>query len=312
MSKRLFIWIGLIVLIGVIAAAGWSLYTTINRPAAEPPPPVARGKIPQMPATASGKVVHRAPVPHQTPQQSAAKAVPDSDTPEAVPSEPSARISPGVTFNAASEPAMRTETADTAQPAAEPEATASDESPASRSTVASVPTSPAPGTDRAPSGTPEQARAVESPSAEPAAEPETDLTAKPTPGPASDSQAATQAQTAPEQTPASPPPAQARRPRPAPAVQAPAQSPPPEPQKQEPFTIQVGAYRNKVYAEDMRATLARKGYEPYIFEDTDARSHAWYVVRFGRFATRQAAQWALSAYRDKERKDAIIAKTGVR
>jgi hypothetical protein len=55
MSKRLFIWIGLIILVGVIAAAGWSAYVTFNRPATEAPPPPVRGKIPQIPPTSAAK-----------------------------------------------------------------------------------------------------------------------------------------------------------------------------------------------------------------------------------------------------------------
>jgi cell division septation protein DedD len=78
------------------------------------------------------------------------------------------------------------------------------------------------------------------------------------------------------------------------------------------FTIQVGAYRNKNYAEDAMALLSRKGYEAYIFEDTDAKSRTWHMVRFGHYPTRQAARWALDAYQDKERKKAIIARAGVR
>jgi hypothetical protein len=312
MSKRLFIWIGLIVLIGVIAAAGWSLYTTLNRPAAESPPPVARGKIPQVPATTSGKVIHRARIPKQAPRQPVANAVPGSDTREAASPAPSARISPGVTFSSANESATRTETANPVQPAAEPEAAAPVESPTGGSTVPPAPSAPSLDAGQpsdagpAPSDTPVQDLPVETPSAEPATAPE----AEPSPEPPTDPQ--TVAQAASDQAPDSPPPAPAKTSPPSPAPAAQETAPPPKPQIQEPYTIQVGAYRNKVYAEAALASLARKGYDPYIFKDTDARSRAWYAVRFGRFATRQAAQWALSAYRDKERKEAIIARTGVR
>lgn len=304
MSKRLFIWIGLIVLIGVIAAAGWSLYTTLNRPAVESSPPVARGKIPQMPATASGKVIHRARIQDQTPRQPEASAVPDSNTPKAASPEPSARVSPGVTVSSAIESAARTDTAIPEQPSVQPEKGASNKSLSSRDTVPPTPTAPAPGAGQSPSDTSAQTPAGMTLSAEPAAEP--------TPEPAVDSQ--TVAKAAPDQRPASAPPApaQASPPSPAPAARETEPAPPPKPRIQEPFTIQVGAYRNKVYAEKMLTSLTRKGYKPYLFEDTDAKSRAWYNVRFGRFATRQAAQWALSAYRDKERKEAVIARTGVR
>jgi cell division septation protein DedD len=78
------------------------------------------------------------------------------------------------------------------------------------------------------------------------------------------------------------------------------------------FTIQVGSYRNKTNAENMMALLSRKGYEAYIFENTDAKARPWYVVRFGHFPARQAAQRALSAYEDKEQKKGMIARSGVR
>jgi cell division protein FtsN len=96
---------------------------------------------------------------------------------------------------------------------------------------------------------------------------------------------------------------------PEPAVK---QSIKPKPPADPKFTIQVGAYRNKGYAENALALLSRKGYDAYIFEDADAKSRAWYVVRFGHFPTRQAAQRTLSAYQDKEQKKAIIARAGLR
>lgn len=298
MSKRLFIWIGLIILIGVISAAGWSVYVTVNRPEAESPPPPVRGKIPQMPQTTSGDAIHRANVPPAPvpEQEQTTLPVPEEKTPaadtEVTPAPQSQNTAPAPTDQSAEQAPMTPQE----QPTPEPVEQAAVETPAGQdgaqdSEAESTPESPA-----VPADTPAQDETPASPAAEP--EPENQAAQPTTPEPVS-----------PEQ--------------PAPAEQAVATTTTePEPEaKQAPkpkvpldslFTIQVAAYRNKTYAENMLAALSSKGYEAYIFEDTDAKARAWYAVRIGHFPTRQAAQWALNDYQEKEQKKGIIARSGVR
>lgn len=84
---------------------------------------------------------------------------------------------------------------------------------------------------------------------------------------------------------------------------------PPEAITAAPFTIQVGAFLTKTYADDKIAVLSQKGYEPYIFEVTDAKKRSWYAVRFGHFETRDQAAQSLSEFKTKEKMDGIISRS---
>ncbi len=290
MSKRLFIWIGLIVLIGVISAAGWSLYVTFNRPVNEIPPPPVRGKIPQMSQQAPVNAIHRAKVPTPPVQEPAAMPASEEETPVAdaqvTPAPPSRNADPAATDQSDEQTPM----APKEPPAPEPVRQDMAETPAVRSDAKDSMAMPSP------EPPPMQSETTERSTSEP--EPESLQAQQETPDPMSAKQPATSKQAAaPAMTGAEP---EARQ---AAGAEAPADSQ---------FTIQVGAYHNRTYAEDAMAQLSRKGYEAYILEDTDKKSRTWYMVRFGHFPTRQAAQWAMSAYQDKEQKKAIIARSGAR
>lgn len=290
MSKRLFIWIGLIILVGVISAAGWSAYVIFNRPATEVPPPPARGKIPQMSPVTSRTTIHQVPVPPTPVQEQATMAAVEEETP-AADTQTTPAPQPQTVAPAPTEPsAEQTPTMPQEKPTPEPVEQATVEKPAEQSDAQDSKAEPAP--------EPTTAK-VETPAA-PAAEP------KPA------NQAAQQD---------SPDPASIRQPAPSEQGSVPSTSGPkpaarqtaqPKPSADFQFTIQVGAYHNKNYAESAMAQLSRKGYEAYIFEDTDAKSRTLYLVRFGHFPTRQSAQWALGAYQEKEHKKAIVARAGVR
>jgi cell division septation protein DedD len=290
MSKRLFIWIGLIILIGVISAAGWSVYVTFNRPATETPPPPVRGKIPQMPQTTSGNTIHRVKIPPAPAQQQATTATAKEETPapdtQTTPAPQPRKVDPAPTDQSTEQTPM----APQEQPTPEPVEQAVAETPADQS---DAPDSKAPPT---PEPSPATGETPAAPAAEPA--PENQTVQQDTPDPVSRKQPALSEQSgAPEASGPEPATKQAAKPKP------PADSQ---------FTIQVGAYRNKNFAEKAMALLSRKGYEAYIFEDTDTKSRTWHMVRFGHFATHQAAQRALGAYQEKEQKKAIITRTGVR
>jgi cell division protein FtsN len=290
MSKRLFIWIGLIILVGVIAAAGWSVYVTFNRPETAAPPPPVRGKIPQISQTTPGNAIHRAKIPPAPAQQQATTAAAKEEPPAAdaqtPPATQSRKVEPAPTAQSTEQGPMTPQERPTPEPVEQAEA----ETPADRGDAQDSKAQPGP------EPPPAQRETTAAPAAEP--EPENQTAQQETPDPMSPKQPAMSEQSsAPSTSGPEPAAKQAARPKP------PADSQ---------FTIQVGAYRNKNYAEDAMAQLSRKGYEAYIFEGADAKSRAWYLVRIGHFPTRQAAQWALGAYRDKEQKKAIIARAGVR
>lgn len=289
MSKRLFIWIGLIILAGVISAAGWSVYVTFNRPVTEAPPPPVRGKIPRIPQTTSGNTMHRAKIPPEPAQQQITMSAVKEETPAAdtqmtptpqlrnadlAPPDPSTEQTP-VT------PQERPTQEPVEQAAVE---TAADQSDARASKAEPAPEPP-----------PAQLETPAAPAGAP--EPENQAAQQDTPDPMSAKQPALPEQSsAPSTSGPEPVAKQAAKPKPLDAQ----------------FTIQVGAYRNKNNADHAMALLSRKGYEAYIFKNSDAKSSAWYMVRFGQFPTRQAAQWALSAYQGKEQKKALIARSGGR
>jgi cell division septation protein DedD len=284
MSKRLFIWIGLIILVGVISAAGWSVYVTVNRPAIGTPPPPVRGKIHQIPQTMSGNTTHRAKIP-PAPATAAKEETPVMEA-QTTPALQARKVDPAPTDPSTEQTPMTPQE----RPTQEPEEQAVAETPADQSDAKDAQALPAPAPPPAQYETP-AAPAAES-------EPENQAANQDTPDPMSSKQ--------PTQSEQSGAPI-ASGPEPA-AKQTLKPNPPADSQ----FTIQVGAYRNKGNAKYAMALLSRKGYEAYIFEDSDAKSRAWYVVRFGHFSTHQAAQRALSAYQDKEQKNAIIARSGVR
>jgi cell division septation protein DedD len=81
--------------------------------------------------------------------------------------------------------------------------------------------------------------------------------------------------------------------------------------KMAPFTIQVGAYRNKTNADEVISKLTKKGYAPFVFQVTDAQQRSFYMVRFGHFVTREEAAKALDKFKAKEKTAAVIVRSGM-
>ena len=77
--------------------------------------------------------------------------------------------------------------------------------------------------------------------------------------------------------------------------------------KPAPFSIQVGAYLTKAYAEDKLAELKQKEYRAFIYETLDKKGRTWYMVRVGRFEERPAAEQFLSEFTARENINAVIA-----
>lgn len=76
------------------------------------------------------------------------------------------------------------------------------------------------------------------------------------------------------------------------------------------YAIQVGAYRNKTYAEAQMEELNERGYNAHIYEVTDAQQRSFYMVRFGNFAKRQRAAETVADFRKKEKIEAVIVRAG--
>lgn len=85
------------------------------------------------------------------------------------------------------------------------------------------------------------------------------------------------------------------------------EQPQPKPQG---FAIQVGAYRNKAYAETQLADMQQRGYDAYIYEVADAQQRSFYMVRFGEFTTREAAAEAVIDFKGQEEMTAVIVRAG--
>jgi hypothetical protein len=277
MSKRLLIWIGLVILVGMISAAGWSVYVTVNSTATEAKPPPVTGKIPPMPQTSSGAAVDQAPA---APTQ-------EQGTTDAAGQEPAAA-------NARMTPDAQPRSADPA--------------PKDQSAEGSPLTPQAP-----PAPEPVEQAPAESP-ADPADAPDSRAPQSPEPPPAKSEAPVEQA---PEAVPANKAaqesvPEQVSEPNTSGKAPAAVLSAAPEPPADSRFTIQTGSYRKRKNAESVMSELSGKGYDAYVHEVTYATSPAWYAVRFGRFPTFTAAQQALSVYQEKERQKAIIVNSSGR
>ncbi|MDA8141637.1 MAG: SPOR domain-containing protein [Desulfobacteraceae bacterium] len=77
--------------------------------------------------------------------------------------------------------------------------------------------------------------------------------------------------------------------------------------KAAPFTIQCGAYRSKANADKLLADLTQRGYPAFIMTRQDAKNQVLYLVRFGRFATRESAEKKVQEFKEKEKLTAVVA-----
>lgn len=73
----------------------------------------------------------------------------------------------------------------------------------------------------------------------------------------------------------------------------------PLPEKAERFSIQVGAFRVKQFANERASILKALGYDPYIFSATGAKGRTWHTVRIGKYETLEKAEAALSSFSRK-------------
>lgn len=85
----------------------------------------------------------------------------------------------------------------------------------------------------------------------------------------------------------------------------------PEVLQRQHFTIQVGAFREKGYAQQTKKQLQEKGYDTYIYETADTHMRNWYFVRFGKFDNREEAIMTVAEFKQNQKRSAIIAKYDV-
>jgi cell division septation protein DedD len=93
-----------------------------------------------------------------------------------------------------------------------------------------------------------------------------------------------------------------------PAVQGPTQTAiaAATPEKEALFTVQVGAFRIKRYADAQLEKLKGLGYPAYIFNLTDKNQHPFYLVCFGHFQTLSKADSAMASFKEKEKMPAVV------
>lgn len=85
----------------------------------------------------------------------------------------------------------------------------------------------------------------------------------------------------------------------------------PEVLQRQHFSIQVGAFREKAYAQRTMEQLQKKGYNAYIYETADKHMRNWYFVRFGKFDNREEAILTMAEFKQNQKRSAIIAKYDV-
>jgi cell division septation protein DedD len=84
----------------------------------------------------------------------------------------------------------------------------------------------------------------------------------------------------------------------------------PAPARTAPFTIQVGAFRNKENAQGVLQNLNRLGYHPFILTVPLEDKGELYMVRFGAFDTVDDANAALADFMKRENMTAVVARSG--
>jgi cell division septation protein DedD len=77
----------------------------------------------------------------------------------------------------------------------------------------------------------------------------------------------------------------------------------------EPFVLQLGAFRDQKRAKELQTELKGKGYATTIFNMVDEGQKTWHMVRFGGFKDLDAAAQAASAFMDKEGIQALVRRS---
>jgi cell division protein FtsN len=73
-----------------------------------------------------------------------------------------------------------------------------------------------------------------------------------------------------------------------------------------PFVLQVGAFRDTKPAKDLQADLLKKGYSTTIYNMVDEDLRSWHMVRFGGYKDVSTASKAASNFTAKEGVQALV------
>jgi cell division septation protein DedD len=74
----------------------------------------------------------------------------------------------------------------------------------------------------------------------------------------------------------------------------------------QPFVLQVGAFRETKGAKDLQTDLQKKGYATTIYNMVDQDQRSWHMVRFGGYKDVAAASKAASDFTGKEGIQALV------
>jgi cell division septation protein DedD len=80
----------------------------------------------------------------------------------------------------------------------------------------------------------------------------------------------------------------------------------PDIEKKEGFTVQIGAFKEIERANKALNELNMKGYEPYILPYVNSLGTSWYLVRIGKFNTREEAREYAISFQRTEGMEAIL------
>jgi hypothetical protein len=81
----------------------------------------------------------------------------------------------------------------------------------------------------------------------------------------------------------------------------------PDGENRAPFTVQVGVFRNKFYADRLANLLSERQYPAFLHEISGLDQKPLYLVCFGRFKTRWETLAAVEEFKNKEGMDAVAA-----
>jgi len=76
------------------------------------------------------------------------------------------------------------------------------------------------------------------------------------------------------------------------------------------YSVQVGAFRNLNYAEELVVQLKAKGYPAQIFQINDSKGRLWHTVRIGDYPTSEEAQAQAEAFSASEKMQTAVRPFG--
>ena len=72
------------------------------------------------------------------------------------------------------------------------------------------------------------------------------------------------------------------------------------------YTVQVGAFKQIERAQKAQMELTSRGYDPYVIQYVNSLGETWFLVRIGKFASRNKAEEFAIRYKRSEEMDAFV------